>query len=133
MIVGDGHPRRRLERPDDTFPAQSYEPNFYECRNFPAHLLDDFDHIQPVASFTALHEDAHLFGPGITLFYCTCVNRWTTHQHNCVMPPDTPLGPLGPVVPLDWIRQEWVYRDISAGDLSYLENNMVRKAQLLHY
>lgn len=126
MIVGDGPPRCTLERHDTILPAQSYELQFAESMNYPGHMWADadFHHVQPNAAFTAIHMDAPFQGPGIRLFFCTCINRWLPTQHNCYISPDLPY-PSGAIVPRQRLPPDWVDRDIPAVDTGYLETNMV--------
>ena len=123
MVVGDGAPRRTLKRLDSTLPAQPYESAGFEIVNRPPRLPTDAYHIQP-GSFTTKHVNAHLYGDGMTLFYCSCIHRWTTSPHNCVISPEGPM-PSQAILPRAPLLPGWITREINVVDTGYLDNQMV--------
>jgi len=124
MIIGDGPPRRLVARPDGTWPVQAYRSTGFEAVNRPRALPTDVYHIQP-DTVTARYVDAHEYGDGTTLFYCSCIGRWTANPHNCVISPSGPVASQA-IWPNARLPPGWVTRDIQVADTSYLDTQMGR-------
>lgn len=124
MILGDGAPRRAAARVLDThpWPVQVYGDIGVAAVNRLRHVPTDRYHIQP-DFVTTRYLDAHESGGGTTLFYCSCIKRWTSNPHNCVISPSGPARSQA-IRPGARLSSEWITRDIQVVDTSYLDTQM---------
>ena len=119
--MGDGAPRRTLERPNGSLPGQEHRRSSTKTLS---RTCPDTCRVHPT-SLTNTRVYAHLKRAGLTLYYCSCTKRWTTSSHNCVI---SPIGPLSfpPILPRVWLPRGWITRDFNVIDTAYLDHQMVR-------
>ena len=122
MFVGDGPPRRSVNRPWDwSLPSSPYWPNNIDYVNDSLRTPSD-RHCLQIREFVNRFDESHM-SEGEPRFYCPCAECWFPIAHRCRSTALTmPVRPAH-VPPRGWFPWDWVFRNNFPNDRVYVNGD----------